>query len=136
MAMRRSRKSKSLTVKSMELALSVPQVVAHRITRMSLAGPVISDRDRKEFEMMVNEKPAAFVQSWTDMAMYAFRANQAITASVLQFFFTPFLYRKPSAASTAAQVHNAAIGVLNKGLTPIHRKAVLNARRLAKTKLR
>jgi hypothetical protein len=136
MATRRSRKSKSLTVKSMELALSVPQVVAHRITRMSLAGPVISDRDRKEFEMMVNEKPAAFVQSWTDMAMYAFRANQAITASALQFFFTPFLYRKPSAASTAAQVHNAAIGVLDKGLTPIHRKAVLNARRLAKTKLR
>jgi hypothetical protein len=120
----------------MELALAVPQVVAHRVTRMSLAGPRLSDRDRKEFHMMVNEKHAAFVQAWSDMAMYAFRANQALAASMLRFFFTPFSYRKPSAASAAAQVENAAIGVLSKGLTPVHRKAVSNARRLAKTKLR
>jgi len=136
MATRRSRKSKSLTVKSMELARSVPQVVGHRITRMSLAASALSERDRKEFQMMVTEKPAAFMQSWTDMAMYAWRAHQAFTASTLQFFIMPFSYRKLWAASTAAQVHNAAVGVLDKGLTPIHRKAVLNARRLGKTKLR
>ena len=136
MATRRTRKSKSLTVKSMELALSVPQVVAHRVTRMAVAGPKLSDRDRKEFQMMVNEKRAAFAQAWRDMAMHAFRANQAFTASMLRFFFTPFSYKKPSAPSAAAQVQNAAIGVLGKGLAPIHRKAVSNARRLAKTKLR
>jgi hypothetical protein len=120
----------------MELAFSVPQVFAHRLTRMALAGPKPSDRDRKEFQIMVNEKHAAFVQAWSDMAMQAFRANQAFTASMLRFFFTPFSYRKLSAASTAAQVHNAAIGVLGKGLAPIHRRAVSNARRLGKTKLR
>jgi hypothetical protein len=135
MATRRSRKSKSLTVKSMELALSVPQVVAHRVTRMTLAGPKLSDRDRKEFQMMVNEKHAAFARAWSDMAMHAFRANQAVTASMLRFFFTPFSYKTASAASAAAQVRNAAIGVLGKGLAPIHRKAVSNAKRLAKTKL-
>src|SRR5450755_2703145 len=115
MATRRTRKSKSLTVKSMELALSVPQVVAHRVTRMAVAGPKLSDRDRKEFQMMVNEKRAAFAQAWRDMAMHAFRANQAFTASMLRFFFTPFSYKKPSAPSApsaAAQVQNAAIGVL------------------------
>lgn len=136
MTTRRNRKSKSLTVKSMELALSAPQVVAHRVARMSLAGPKLSDRDRKEFQMMVNEKHAAIVQAWSDMTMYAFRANQAFTASMLRFFFTPFSYRKPSPASAAAHVHNAAIGMLSKGLSPVHRKAVSNARRLAKTKLR
>jgi hypothetical protein len=135
MATRRSRKSKSLTVKSMELALSVPQVVAHRVTRMTLAGPKLSDRDRKEFQMMVNEKHAAFARAWSDMAMHAFRANQAVTASMLRFFFTPFSYKTASAASAAAQVRNAANGVLGKGLAPIHRKAVSNAKRLAKTKL-
>jgi hypothetical protein len=136
MATRRTRKSKSLTVKSMELALSVPQVFAHRVTRMALAGPKLSDRDRNEFQIMVTEKHAAFAQAWSDMAMHAFRANQAFTASMLRFVFTPFSYEKPSAASAAAQVQNAAIGVLGKGLAPIHRKAVSNARRLAKTKLR
>jgi hypothetical protein len=134
MAIRRSRKSKSLTVKSMELALSVPQVVAHRVTRMTLAGPKLSDRDRKEFQMMVNEKHAAFAQAWSDMTTHAFRANQALMASTLRFFFSPFLYMTPAAALAAVQVQNAAIGMLGKGLAPIHRKAVSNARRLAKTK--
>jgi len=136
MANRRTRKSKSLTVKSMELALSVPQVVAHRVTRMALAGPKLSDRDRKEFQMMVEEKHAAFAQAWSDMAVHAFRANQAFTASMLRFFFTPISYKKPSGGSAAAQVQNAAIGMLRKGLAPIHRKAVSNARRLAKTNRR
>src|SRR5277367_1750433 len=122
MATRRNRKSKSLTVESMELALSVPQVVAHRVTRMSLAGPKFSDRDRKEFQMMVSEKHAAFIQAWSDMALYAFRANQAFTASMFRCFFTPFSNRKPSAASAAAQAHNTAVGMLGKGLAPIHRK--------------
>lgn len=85
--------------------------------------------------MMVSEKHAAFAQAWSDMAMHTFRANQALTAAMLRFFFTPFSYKKPSAAS-AVQVQNAAVGVLSKRLTPIHRKAVSNARRLAKTKLR
>ena len=100
----------------MELALSVPQVFAHRATRMALTGPKLSERDRKEFQIMVNEKHAAFAQAWNDMAMHAFRANQAFTASMLRFFFTPFSYRKPSAAFTAAQVQNAVIGMLGKGL--------------------
>jgi hypothetical protein len=136
MATRRTRKSKSLTVKSVELAFSVPQVFAHRVTRMALAGPKLSNRDRKEFQIMVMEKHAAFVQAWSGMAMQAFRATQAFMASILRFFFTPFSYRKLSATSTATQVQDAAIGVLGKGLAPIHRRAVSNARRLAKTRLR
>ena len=135
MATRLTRKSKSLTVKSMELGLSVPQVVAHRVTRMTLAGPKLSDRDQKEFQMMANEKLAAFVQGWSDMTTHAFRANQAFTASMLRFFLSPFLYMTPAAAWAAVQVQNAAIGMLSKGLAPIHRKAVSNARRLAKTEL-
>jgi hypothetical protein len=135
MATRRRRKLKSLSVKSMELALSAPQVFAHRVTRMALAGPKLSARDRKEFQIMVNEKHAAFAQAWSDMAVHAFRANQAFTASMLRCFFAPLSRKTPSATSTAAQVQNAAFGVLGKGLAPIHRKAVSNARRLAKTKL-
>ena len=116
--------------------MAVPQVVARRVTRMALAGPKPSDRDRKEFQMMINEKHAAFAQAWGDMAVQAFRANQALTASVLRSFFTPYSYKNPPAASVVAQVQNAVIGVIGKGLAPVHRKAVSNARRLARTKLR
>ena len=134
MATRRTRKLTSLTIKSMELAFLVPQVFAHRVTRIALAGHQFSDRDRKEFQIMLIEKQAAFAEAWSDMAIHAFRANQAFTASMLPFFFTPFSYKR-AAASAAAHVQNTAIGVLDKGLAPIHRKAVSNARRLAKTKL-
>jgi hypothetical protein len=44
--------------------------------------------------------------------------------------------KKLSPAASAAQWHKAALGVLGKGLTPVHRKAVANAKRLARTKLR
>jgi hypothetical protein len=136
MPTRRSRKSTSVAAKSMELAIAVPQVVAHRVTRMALAGPNLSDRDRKEFHVMIMEKQAAFAQAWGDMAMQAFRANLALTGSMMRLFFTPFLLQKPSAASVAAQVQSAALSVLSKGLAPVHRIATANARRLAKTKLR
>ena len=69
---RRTRKSKSVAVKSMELAIAVPQVVAHRVTRLALAGPKPSERDRNEFQMMVIEKQAAFVQAWNNMAIQIF----------------------------------------------------------------
>ena len=94
MATRRIRKFKSLTIKSMELALWVPQVFAHRVTRLALAGPQLSDRDRKEFQIRLHEKHAAFAEAWSDMAMHAFRANQAFTTSMLPFFFTPFHIRE------------------------------------------
>ena len=135
MPTRRSRKSTSVAAKSMELAIAVPQVVAQRVTRMALAGPNLSDRDRKEFHVMIMEKQAAFAQAWGDMAMQAFRANLALTGSMMRLVFAPFFLQKPSAVAVAAQVQNAALGVLSKGLAPVHRIATANARRLAKSKL-
>ena len=136
MATRNARKSTSLAVKSAQLAVAAPQVVAHRLTRMALSGPQLSKRDRKEFSMMVHEKQAAFAHAGRDMAVQTIRANQAIAASLWRAFFNPFAYPKPAAKTVAVQMQNAALDVLSKGLAPVHRKAVSNAKRLAKTKLR
>ena len=46
---RHTRKTQSLVTKSMELGMAVPVVMAHRLTRMAVAGPTPSVRDRKEF---------------------------------------------------------------------------------------
>ena len=64
----RARRTKSIGSKSAELALAVPQVVAHRLTRMAIAGPKLSKRDQKEFQRMVAEKKNAFTESWIAMA--------------------------------------------------------------------
>src|SRR4051812_38266038 len=81
MATRRSRVSRSLATQAAELALAVPQVVAHRVTRMALSSAKPSPRDRREFERMVAEKNIAFGESWKAMATHAALANQVLAAS-------------------------------------------------------
>lgn len=132
MPSRQSRHAASVAIQAAELALAVPQVVAHRMTRMAMAGPTLSDRDRKEFTLMVAEKNTAFTLSWQAMAAQAVVANQALAASFMRSFWSP--PQMPMHALT--QVQNAALGVLGRGMAPVHRKAVANARRLAKTSLR
>ncbi len=85
---------------------------------------------------MVAEKNTAFNESWKAMAAHAALANQALAASFFQAFLSAARGKKPSAVATANQLHKAALGVLGKGLAPIHRKAVANAKRLSRTKLR
>jgi hypothetical protein len=131
----RRRKSASLATKLAELSFAVPQVVAHRVARMAMAGQAPSDRDKKEFDLMVAEKNAAFGQSWKAMAVQAVRANQALALSIFTSMWLP-TRRKPSLSRVASQLQDAAIGVLTKGLEPVHRKAVSNAKRLARTTLR
>ena len=56
MPSRRARKTQSIVTQAVELAFAVPQVVAHRVTRMAIAGPTLSARDRKEFQRMGAER--------------------------------------------------------------------------------
>jgi len=132
----RRRASRSLAVKAAELAVAAPQVVAHRVARMAMSGPKLSARDRKEFELMVAEKHAAFGESWNAMAAHAALAQRDLAASFYKSFIALARGKKPSPARSAAQLHRAALGVLGKGLDPVHRKAVANAKRLGRTKLR
>jgi len=103
---------------------------------MAIAGPVPSARDRKEFKRMVAEKTSAFGEAWNAMALQTMLANQALAASWLRALWVPSLARRPSAAAVAADLQHAALGVLGKGMAPVHRKAVANAKRLSRTKLR
>jgi hypothetical protein len=136
MLSRRRRKSLSLLAKSAELAIAAPQVIAHRVTRMAIAGPTLSARDRKEFHLMVGEKVAGFGEAWSAMVLQTIRANQTLAVSLFRAFGAPSLRRRASTTAVAVQLQGAALDILAKGLAPIHRMAVGNAKRLARTKLR
>lgn len=136
MLLRPNRKTKSLATQATELAFAVPQVMSHRLARMAMAGHAPSERDRKEFDLMVAEKNTAFAQSWLAMANQSLVANQALSASMLRTMCAPIGIGAPSFAAVLHQVHGATLGVLGHGLAPVHRKAVANAKRLARTKLR
>lgn len=135
MPLRSPRKSSVLATKLAELSFAVPQVVAHRVALMAMAGQTPSPRDKKEFELMVAEKKVAFGQSWNAMAREAAFANQTLALSFFHSFWLP-TRRKPTMASVTSQIQRAAAGVLSKGVEPVHRKAIANAKRLARTKLR
>lgn len=136
MSLRRTRATRSLSSKAAELAVAVPQVMAHRLTRLAMAGPAPSPRDRKEFARMVAEKEKAFVEGWQAMALHTLHANQALAVTLSQSFWTPAFHGNRSASAVAAKLHNATFGVVATGFAPMHRTAVANAKRLARTKLR
>jgi len=117
--------SASTMAKLAELGVAAPQVVAHRLTRMALAGPALNARDRKEFTGMVVEKQVAFARSWMDMFVEGLRMQQQLVLSML------------SAATPQQRAARTAVArMASAGIAPIHRKAVANAKRLARTKLR
>ena len=126
---RRRRSPSTLAAQSAALAVAVPQVVAHRLTRLALAGPKPSARDRREFHRMGAEKVAAFQESWMAMAAESWR----IQMQVAQAFWFPWLAagRKQGWSS-----ERAARAILGRGMAPVSRKAVANARRLQRTRLR
>lgn len=124
---KRSTASTRSAVQLAELAWAAPQVVAHRLGRMAQAGPILSDRDRREFTGMVVEKQLAFAQAWAAMGAAALRWQQTFVLSLLSG--ASWGQHRSRAASAAAQMAGSAIA-------PVHRKAVANARRLARTRVR
>lgn len=124
----KKRRSRTAATKLVELGVAVPRVVAHRVSRMAIAGPVLSARDRKEFVGMVAEKHLAFTQSW--MAMFAESARQQ------QRFFLSWFGAVPSLSKQMAQSRSALNRVASAGLAPVHRKAVANSKRLARASSR
>lgn len=129
---RRSTTSRrSIAAQATELAFAAPQVVAHRLGRMAAAGASPSSRDRREFVRMVLEKQTAAGQSFVAMAAQGWLGAPLIAASMMRAACVPWfgLYGQHP---VAAQVQDTAERVLARGLAPVHRAAVANARRLGR----
>ena len=123
--------------KTLNLSIAAPQVVAHRLTRMALAGPVPSAQDQKEFTGMVLEKQLAFAQSWWGAWNAALQGPWSMAWSTWQTALSGgMLGSSPWAMWKLAERSSAPVAqVVNAALTPIERKASSNARRLARTPL-
>jgi hypothetical protein len=97
--------------------MAVPQVLAHRLTGM----------DAQEFYRMGSEKVFAFHEAWAAMAAQAFLENQKLALSLAQSFWFPWMPR-----SFSRQIHDAGVNILGKGMAPVRRRAVANAKRLGR----
>lgn len=118
MATRRRRKSRSLAAQTVELGIAAPQVIAHRMTRM----------DPAEFQRMGIEKMAAAGEAWAAMAAQAFLENQKLALNLMTSFWFP--------RSVSRHMSQATTAILGKGIAPVRRRAVANAKRLGRIKRR
>jgi hypothetical protein len=123
------RKATRIGAQTTQMMLAAPQVVMQRLARMARAGAHPSRADQREFHRMGAEKVAAFGESWQAMAMQMVKVQQAFTLSMLRN------WRLEGAAAKAwspgaSTWQGAALDVLGKGLAPVRRRAVANAKRL------
>lgn len=131
MTVHHMRGARSLAAQTTELAFAVPQVVAHRLGRMALAGASPSQRDRDEFKLMSDEKVAAFQESWIAMFGQVVQTQQRMAWQMAMAFWFPLTHRAPTLRSVERQWQRASWSILGKGLEPISRRAVANVKRLS-----
>jgi len=134
------RKAARIGTQASELMLAAPQVVAHRLGRMALAGHRPSARDQREFHRMGAEKLAAFGEAWQAMTLQMLKSNQQLAASMMRSWWPSSALRSGSGSAplsqAAAQWQHAALDVLGQGIRPVHRRAVANAKRLSRKRTR
>ena len=119
----RRRRSKSLAAQSIALGFAVPQVIAHRMARMG---------DAREMHLMGSEKIAAATEAWNAMVAQTILENQKLALSAMQSFWFPWMRR----SSASRQLSDAALSILGKGMAPVSRRALANAKRLGRPKRR
>jgi len=131
MATRRRRTAKSLAAQTFELGIAAPQVIAHRMARMARADA--SALDRAEFHRMSAEKLAAINEAWTAMVSETLLENQKLALRFMQSLWWPWM-RPFTTRAMPRQLNRAAVSILGKGMAPVHRRAVANAKRLGRRK--
>ncbi|MDQ2764788.1 MAG: hypothetical protein M3Y22_15330 [Pseudomonadota bacterium] len=85
---------------------------------------------------MGQEKSDAFAESLHAMSVATLQANQRMALSLIRAAWLIPLGIRPSPTAIGSQWQSAVLGVLGKGMAPVRRRAVANARRLSHTKLR
>lgn len=129
--------------RSLELALAAPAVIAMRTARMAAAGAAPSAADRREMSRMVSEKRRAFTESWFAMSARQQRAQvdwwmaYARACCALWMAARPgLMFDAKTARTLSKRMQRSQAAVLAHGLTPLHRTATANLRRLSKARTR
>ena len=140
-----------------EMMFASAQVITHRTDRMRPAGASPNAEDSKEFSLMKQEKVDAAVESVQAMALESVLASQRYAAFAFGQFFAgmpallslalPGTARQVSErrvrlvrtavqqSALSANKFSAATGkIIQKGLTPVRKRATANAKRLRKAR--
>jgi hypothetical protein len=131
-----NRHAANLVRQSTAIALSAPQVVAHRLAQFARAGAFPSVRDQREFSRMSAEKVEAFYESWNAMLVQSWHIQQELGMAALHALCFPWQARTLDPARHMLTLQHATARIVSKGMAPVQRRTVANARRLARAGLR
>ncbi len=116
---------------SEDVGIHAPQVIHKRLTMFAQQNPLNNQQEVHEMERMVHEKAMAFVESWQDMGIQSLVAQYHIH-ELLFDNWVKVLFGKPIALDQLFyQINLETLKVVEKGMLPIHRRVVANAKRLA-----
>lgn len=144
-----------LAWKTGEMAIASAQVIAHRTSRLAMAGAVPSLRDQRELTVMGQEKGAAAVESAQAVWARLLSMNQQFAALAVRQMFSISAGLMSIAASrtpaesagrqsklvrdtmtnsavTASKLSGATAQLAHVAARPIHTRIGANARRLRK----
>jgi hypothetical protein len=142
-----------LAWKTGEMAIGSAQVIGHRTSRLALAGPVPSARDRREFALMSQEKGEAAMESAQavgvrmltlnqQFAVLAFKQTLSASAALMSIVASRTatesaghqskLVRDTMANSVvaASKFSGATAQFARRALKPVHARVSGNVRRL------
>ena len=140
-----------------EMLFASSQVIAHRTDRIRKAGTASRADDRQEFSLMKQEKVEAALESAQAIALESVLASQRYAAFAFRQFFAgmpallalalPGTPDQVSArrirlvrntvqrsAVSANKLSHATGKIVQKGLTPIRKRATANAKRLKRVR--
>ncbi|MGE4239290.1 polyhydroxyalkanoate granule-associated phasin [Ramlibacter sp.] len=125
---RSTRSAAPLALKLAEVGFATPQVMAMRLSRMALAGASPSPRDQAENRRMVDEKVAAFSQSWLAIWMNLWMMPMRLAPAFVQSLGGG----RGSQNVLQQSIERASTAMFAAGLAPVHRTVTANARRLSR----
>lgn len=123
------RRRNSLQHELTTLALTAPQVVAHRSLRMLWAADPQSPEHLREARRMVDEKLAAAQDGWLAMAGGLAAWQWRSWMELATWYWQPWSGPHP-ALGMARQWQEGTAQLLSQGLAPARRKVRANLRRL------
>lgn len=112
-----------------DIAVSAPQVVAHRTARMALAGHAPSAKDTQEFQRMGTEKLEAMGEAGWAVMWHLWQAQQNAAMALMGAWWKPQAWVDPGPWLRALP------GVTAAGLKPVHQRVTANAKRLSNVAL-
>ena len=125
-----SKKVEKFCQQSEDFSMRVPQVVQKRLSLIAQQNPLNNAKEIKEVERMVIEKPIAFFESWQQMTLQSWVAQQNISSLFLSNWLKWSLGQPVSVEHFFYQTNQEALQILEKGLQPIYSRVAANARRL------